>query len=53
MHFTIVVICSSEGQVAGLKASASREVDSGLIPNRVKPMAIKLVFTAFQLNALP
>ena len=28
-----------------VRASASGAVDSGLIPNRVKPMTLKLVFT--------
>ena len=34
-----------------IRASASGDVDLGLIPGRVKPMAIKLVFTAFLLDA--
>ena len=35
---------SSDGRV--IKASSSGAVDLGLIPSRVKPMALKLVFTA-------
>ena len=35
---------SSDSQV--VRASASGAVDLGLIPSRVKPMALKLVFTA-------
>ena len=35
---------SSDGRV--VKASASGAVDLGLIPSRVKPMNLKLVFTA-------
>ena len=34
-----------------VRASASGAADSGLIPNRVKPMTLKLVFTAFLLDA--
>ena len=34
-----------------VRASASGAVDSGLVPSRVKPMTVKLVFTAFLLNA--
>ena len=34
-----------------VRASASGVVDSGLIPSRVKPMTIKLVFTASLLDA--
>ena len=30
-----------------LRVSASGAVDSGLIPSRVKPMTLELVFTAF------
>ena len=33
------------------RASVSRAVDSGLIANRVKPMTLKLVFTASLLDA--
>ena len=33
------------------RASASGAVDSGLIPSRVKPMSLKLVFTASLLDA--
>ena len=32
-----------------VKASASEAVDSGLIPSRVKPMTLKLVFAAASL----
>ena len=35
---------SSDGRV--VRASASGTVDSGFIPSRVKPMTLKLVFTA-------
>ena len=40
---------SLDGRV--VRASASGAVDSGLIPSRVKPMTIKLVFTASLLDA--
>ena len=40
---------SSDGRV--VRASASGAVDLGLIPSRVKPMTLKLVFTAFSLDA--
>ena len=40
---------SSDGRV--VKASASGAVDLDLIPNRVKPMTVKLIFTASLLNA--
>ena len=40
---------SSDGQV--VRASASGAVDSGLIPSRIKPMTLKLVFTASLLDA--
>ena len=40
---------SSDGQV--IKASAFGVVDSGLILSRVKPMTVKLVFTASLLDA--
>ena len=33
------------------RASASRAADLGLIPSRVKPMTLKLVFTASLLDA--
>ena len=36
---------SSDGQV--VRVSASGAVDSGLIPSRVKPMALKMIFTSF------
>ena len=39
---------SSDGRV--VKASASGAVDSGLSLSRVKPMTLKLVFTAFLLD---
>ena len=32
------------------RASVSGAVDSGLIPSRVKPMTLKLVFTASRLD---
>ena len=34
-----------------MRASASRAIDSGLIPSRVKPMTLKLVFIASLLDA--
>ena len=40
---------SSDGRVA--RASASGAVDSGLIPSRVKPMPLNLVFTASLFDA--
>ena len=40
---------SSDGRV--VKASASGAVDLGLISSRVKPMTLKLVFTASLLDA--
>ena len=40
---------SSDGRV--VRSSASVAVDSGLIPSRVKPMTLKLVFTASLLDA--
>ena len=40
---------SSDGRV--VRASASGAVDLGLIPSRIKPMTLKLVFTAFLLGA--
>ena len=33
-----------------MKASASEALDLGLIPSRVKPMTLKLVFTASLLD---
>ena len=39
---------SSDGRVA--RASTSEAVDSDLIPSRVKPMTLKLVFTASMLD---
>ena len=35
-----------------IRASAFGDVDSGLIPSRVKPMTIKLVFTASLFDVL-
>ena len=46
-----VLIClfnSSDGRV--VRASASVAVDLGLIPSRVKPMTLKLIFTASLLD---
>ena len=40
---------SLDGRV--VRASASGAVDLGLIPSRVKPMTLILVFTAFLLGA--
>ena len=40
---------SSDGRV--IRASASGAVDLGLIPSLVKPMTLKLVFTASLLDA--
>ena len=40
---------SSDGRV--VRASASGAVDLSLIPSRVKPMTLKLVFTASPLDA--
>ena len=40
---------SSDGRVA--TASASGAADLGLIPSRIKPVTLKLVFTAFVLDA--
>ena len=45
----IAGINSSDGRV--VKASVSGAVDLSLIPNRVKPMTLKLVFTAFLVDA--
>ena len=39
-----VAFNSSDGRVN--RSSASEALDSGLIPSRVKPMTLKLVFTA-------
>ena len=41
--------CSSDGQV--VRASASVAVDSDLIPSRVKPVTLALVFAASLLDA--
>ena len=38
-------------QVAYVSASASEAVDFTLIPSRVKPTTVKLVFTTFLLDA--
>ena len=43
------MVHSSDGPVD--RASASGAVDPSLIPRRIKPMILKLVFTAFLLNA--
>ena len=40
---------SLDGRV--VRASAFATVDSGLIPSRVKPMTLKLVFTASLFDA--
>ena len=40
---------SSDGRV--VRASASESVDSASIPSRVKSLTLKLVFTAFLLDA--
>ena len=45
----IAGINSSDGRV--VRASASGAVDLGLISSRVKPMTLKLVFTASLLDA--
>ena len=42
-------LSSSDGRV--VKAYASVTVDSGLIPSRVKPMTLKLLFTTSLLDA--
>ena len=39
---------SSDGRV--IRASALEAVDMGLIPSRVKPMTLKLIFTASPLD---
>ena len=44
-----VAFNSSDGRVNG--SSASEALDSGLIPSRVKPMPLKLVFTVSLLDA--
>ena len=43
------IIYGSDGRV--VRASASEAVDLGLIPSRVKPMTLKLVFTASLFDA--
>ena len=45
----IIVKSSSDGRV--VKESASAAVDLGLIPSRVKPMTLTLVFIASLLHA--
>ena len=40
---------NSDGRV--VRASALGDVDSGLIPSRVEPMTLQLVFTASLLDA--
>ena len=35
-----------------VRVSASRAVESGLVPSRVKPMTLKVLFTASLLDAL-
>ena len=51
MMYTTVfaTVASSDGRV--VRASASGAVDAGLILSRVKPTTLKLVFTAFRLDA--
>ena len=48
LHHTLF-ICTSDGRIVG--ASSSGAVDSGLIPNGIKPMTLKLEFTASVLEA--
>ena len=48
---TSCCINSSDGPM--VRASAAGAVDLGLIPSRVKPMTLKLVFTATLLDAQP
>ena len=40
----VIIIYSSDDRV--IRASASGAIDSGLILSRVKPLTLKLVFTA-------
>ena len=50
----LVIMCCSAFNYLDrrvLTASTSRAVDLGLIPSRVKPMTLKLVFTASLLDA--
>ena len=54
MMYTTVpaTVANSDGQMVGKSIHYwSCRVDSGLIPSRVKPMTLKLVFTAFLLDA--
>ena len=44
-----LVVTRSDGLV--VRASASGAVDPGLIPSRVKPVTLKLLFTASLLDA--
>ena len=46
---SVHLLDSSNGRM--VRASTVRAVDSGLIPSRVKPMTLKLVFTASLLDA--
>ena len=46
---TLLKFNSSDGRV--VKVSTVGAVDSGLIPSRVKPMTLKVVFTASLLDA--
>ena len=45
----VFVFYSSDGRV--VSARASKAVDSGWIPSRVKPMTFKLIFPSFLLDA--
>ena len=45
-----VASCSSDSRVVRERASASEAVDSGLVASQVKPMTVKLVFTASLLD---
>ena len=47
--FTKTLSNSSDGEVVRTFASGAVNI-MGLIPNRVKPMTVKLVFTAFLLD---
>ena len=48
---TIINFNSSNGRVVRARASALGAVDLDYIPNRVKPMTLKLAFTASLLDA--
>ena len=48
-HHTMHLYNSSDGRV--VRVSASAAVDPGLIPSRVKPITLKLIFTASLLDA--